>query len=487
MFLMVSNVWSQELLEGRAKEREIALKGINGAGNGGDGDVAELFAEESIYKSIITKIALFYKRNPSILEANYPELNLKDVLNTARSYDLFVTYEPLYDKDGIERTCLNKRVVRKIKRPLIVCNLSKLKDISESPKAQFVLMEHELMRLLGIVEKSPKDASQMEGFKRSKHIAGYVTKVNDYDLRVPENNEKVAKSKSAYLEKWRVRNSRKYRQNIFGSQFGSLTFGYEFESSNNTKNPELHKFMVTLSTKGVNPNVLSGSGPSDMKGHFNKTGPMSLLPIDLVLRFDRTGTSIDYEEGTETPAVKLSIDFFKAAAAKYVLEEKNVLLNFLQYHVQNSLEFNDYSKTRQVTPLDVMFEDVKVNKDGNGYIFTFRGNIAWARGKFGDRNGALADTGNVASATADMTLGAILFDSLVVEALVGGNVMGIAHLKKDNPYYASGYAGLRVSYSPHELVSIEVYYKRKMAGFKINGQSNYYDADIFGAGIRGQF
>lgn len=146
----------------------------NEKGNGGSFSEAYMYGTQDSYRQIILKISSFVTKH----DREFAEFAPKKFARVSRELKLEIVNKTLVDKNGVSgRTCLNYPSALKI-----VCDVNKLERIQHNPKAQFVLMAHEVLGLLGIEMTSPYNPEQIDGYKISKRIAKYVTKVADYDL-----------------------------------------------------------------------------------------------------------------------------------------------------------------------------------------------------------------------------------------------------------------------------------------------------------------
>lgn len=154
----------------------------NEKGNGGSYDEAYIYGTQDNYNQIISKLSKFIKKHENEFAEFLPEKFVK----VANELKLNVVDETLTDSNGVKgRTCLNFPNTLEI-----VCDIDKLSRIEYNPKAQFVLMTHEILGLLDIEKSSPYYPEQIDGYKISKKIAKYVTKIADYDL-IFESREKL--------------------------------------------------------------------------------------------------------------------------------------------------------------------------------------------------------------------------------------------------------------------------------------------------------
>jgi hypothetical protein len=155
----------------------------NDKGNGGSGDESSLAGRQAVLESTALKIKNFFSVNGTILQREFPEFKVQDLVGKIDRSDIrVVDVEELKDKHGKSRSCLNYPDSN-----LIECKYSEIEKLESNPQALFVLTMHEYLGLLGVEETSPRDSFVIEGYSISKRLAGYVTKVNDYNLILTPN------------------------------------------------------------------------------------------------------------------------------------------------------------------------------------------------------------------------------------------------------------------------------------------------------------
>lgn len=150
------------------------------AGNGGSGGESQIAAQQAQVESVAMKIKHFFQQNEDQLQNKFPEFETSELASTIEEARIEVVSKgELIDKHGVSRTCLNYP-----SSMFIECDNEKLDEVSNDPKALFVLVMHEYLGLMGVEETSPANAKMVDGYEVSKRIGAYVTKVNDYDLSI---------------------------------------------------------------------------------------------------------------------------------------------------------------------------------------------------------------------------------------------------------------------------------------------------------------
>jgi hypothetical protein len=164
-------------------------------GNGGSGDESSIAARQAILEGTALKIKKFFSINGGRLQEEFPEFKTLDLVTVIDNSDIrIVDVKELKDKHGKNRTCLNYPQSK-----LIECSYSEIAKIESNPQALFVLIMHEYLGLLGVEETSPQDSRLIDGYSISKRIAGYVSKVNDYDLQLNKDQDKCVMSVPKYI------------------------------------------------------------------------------------------------------------------------------------------------------------------------------------------------------------------------------------------------------------------------------------------------
>lgn len=141
-------------------------QGHDGVGNGGSFTAAMIAGHKATLEQTSSKIRSFLKTNPE-LQKDFPEVGLEEFYQKTDNVSIEVVNEAVYDKDQVKRTCINLP-------SYIRCDINELELIKENAAAIFVLVFHELLGTMDIVDE----------FKISKRIAAYVTKTQNYDLRI---------------------------------------------------------------------------------------------------------------------------------------------------------------------------------------------------------------------------------------------------------------------------------------------------------------
>jgi hypothetical protein len=162
-------------------------------GNGGSGDEAQMAAQQAQLETIALKIKYFFDINKKSLRLVFTEFTSVELINTIENSKIIIVDHELIDKNGINRTCLNYPETN-----LIECKFSEIDKTINKPQALFVLIFHEILGLLRVEETSPTNPQLIDGYSISKRIAGYVTKVNDYDLIFEVQSSLPIKTKKLY-------------------------------------------------------------------------------------------------------------------------------------------------------------------------------------------------------------------------------------------------------------------------------------------------
>lgn len=187
----------------------VFAQGGERVGNGGSYSEAEIAAEQVELELTVNKIKKFFINNKQVADI-FPEFSMKEFFAKTNHVSITVVDKELFDKHNVKRTCLNYD--RKIE-----CDINELQQTHNDPKIYFVLMLHELLGIVGVEETSPENATAIEGYKISKRIARYVSRVSNYDLDVdaapetfsfstPTNRTQVRHN--AYLSKLEVEDTR---------------------------------------------------------------------------------------------------------------------------------------------------------------------------------------------------------------------------------------------------------------------------------------
>ncbi len=151
-------------------------------GNGGSGKEALLVAQQAQIENVAQKIRSFFLKNESTLKPVFKEIAIQKLLKKIKESDIRVVDEDkLIDRHGISRTCLNF-----VGSSLIECKSSGIAKLFDQPAAFFVLVLHEYLGLIGVEETAPNNPTYIDGYKISKKIAPYVSKVSNYDLSILE-------------------------------------------------------------------------------------------------------------------------------------------------------------------------------------------------------------------------------------------------------------------------------------------------------------
>lgn len=175
---------------GALKEKEHE----NEKGNGGTISEAMLAGKEAELVQVAQKIKRFFLKYPKTMKKVFPMVKTKELVEKINVMSIDVVDQKLVDRYGITRSCLNFR-----DSDLIQCNYTELEKFKKNPGAIFVLMLHEIFGLMGIEETSPLNATYIEGYKHSKAIYPYATKVEDWDL-VMKKGKVGTKSKYTFKE-----------------------------------------------------------------------------------------------------------------------------------------------------------------------------------------------------------------------------------------------------------------------------------------------
>lgn len=80
----------------------------NEKGNGGSGDEVETVVIQKNIEDIIFKINRFFENNSKVKE-QFPVVNFAELSTLASAVKIEITTDELYDKEGVNRTCLNFR------------------------------------------------------------------------------------------------------------------------------------------------------------------------------------------------------------------------------------------------------------------------------------------------------------------------------------------------------------------------------------------
>lgn len=160
------------------------------AGNGGSDDESRIASQQAILQSTALKIKKFFITNGPTLQKEFPEFSVRDLIEKIEKSEIrIVDTEELVDKHGKSRTCLNFPDLN-----VIECKYSDIKNLESNPQTLFVLTMHEYLGLLGVEETMPSQINFIDGYSISKRLAGYVTKVNDYDLVLDSNESSCAQT-----------------------------------------------------------------------------------------------------------------------------------------------------------------------------------------------------------------------------------------------------------------------------------------------------
>jgi hypothetical protein len=153
----------------------------NEKGNGGSGDEVETVVIQKNIEDIIFKINRFFENNSKVKE-QFPVVNFAELSTLASAVKIEITTDELYDKEGVNRTCLNFRSSHTIQ-----CNRKKIAELSENVPTLFVLVFHELLSLMNVEESSSEHLELIENYKISQKLRQYVSKFESYDLVVRRN------------------------------------------------------------------------------------------------------------------------------------------------------------------------------------------------------------------------------------------------------------------------------------------------------------
>jgi hypothetical protein len=149
-------------------------------GHGGSGTESEIAASTNQVEVVTMKLKRFFSKNVDVLKGVFPEVEIPLLLEKFETAQLkVVTAEVLIDKNGVSRSCLNYQETN-----LIECKNSEIARLVDRPLALFVLVFHEYLGLMGVEETSPTDAAAVDGYKISRRLSGYLTKVVEYDLQI---------------------------------------------------------------------------------------------------------------------------------------------------------------------------------------------------------------------------------------------------------------------------------------------------------------
>lgn len=150
------------------------------AGNGGSDYESKIASQQALLESTALKIKNFFSIHGATLQKDFPEFKTSTLVRKINESEIrVVDIKTLKDKYGKSRTCLNFP-----QSNLIECKYSDITTLAQNSQALFVLVFHEYLGLIGVEETSPKDLNAINGYSISKRIAGYVSKVNDYDLNL---------------------------------------------------------------------------------------------------------------------------------------------------------------------------------------------------------------------------------------------------------------------------------------------------------------
>lgn len=149
----------------------------NDGGNGGSGEEVTLLQVQSNLNEISGKIFNFFLTQEEAREA-FPEINFDEFLALQNEITIIAVNQVLIDKNGMERTCLNFEESK-----LIQCNLQ-FADLNSNVPAQFVLLFHEILGVLGIEESSPQNLNLIESYPISSRLNHFISIQREYVLRI---------------------------------------------------------------------------------------------------------------------------------------------------------------------------------------------------------------------------------------------------------------------------------------------------------------
>ncbi len=156
----------------------------NEKGNGGSGDEVDTVVVQKNIEDIIFKINRFFKINQQ-MRTQFEAVNFSELATLAGAVKVEIAEEEIFDKDGVNRTCLNFPA-----SSVIQCNKKKILSLKENTPTLYVLIFHELLGLMNIEESSSSNQELIENYKISQNLRRYVTKVDNYDLAVRDSRDK---------------------------------------------------------------------------------------------------------------------------------------------------------------------------------------------------------------------------------------------------------------------------------------------------------
>lgn len=195
-------------------------------GNGGSGDESSIAARQAVLEGTALKIKKFFSVNGARLQREFPEFKVHDLVTAIeRSKISVLDVKELKDKHRKNRSCLNYS-----NSNLIECKYSDVLKLEENPEALFVLIMHEYLGLLGVEETSPQDSSFINGYSISKRLAGYVNKVNDYDLVLVKKTSSLASNNFILVTEMGMYQTSAYLQDHKNGTCTTISFGeFSFE------------------------------------------------------------------------------------------------------------------------------------------------------------------------------------------------------------------------------------------------------------------
>ena len=127
-------------------------------------------SQNTFYK-VRSNLKSFFKDTDEKLKSVFPEFKINTLIDKIDEAQIeFVNDEILTDENGTVRACLNFPDLSKIK-----CSFSGFENFSRTPKATYILILHQYLRLIDVKEITPDIDNKVDGYKISKKIFPYIT------------------------------------------------------------------------------------------------------------------------------------------------------------------------------------------------------------------------------------------------------------------------------------------------------------------------